>query len=99
MNWFVVVGGILLLAIVAALLLPLLKREARTSPEAAAARDLNLTVLREQLVELERDRREGRLSDEAYAQAKHELERRTLDDAGAEELVEQVQKSLEVYQP
>lgn len=84
MSWFVAVGGILLLAIVAALLFPLLKRESRPASEAVAARELNLTVLREQLAELERDRREGRLDQEAYVLAKHELERRTLDDAGTE---------------
>ena len=74
----------MLVAIVAALLFPLLKRETKDLSAAAEVRELNLTVLREQLAELDRDLRDGRLDQEAYAQARHELERRTLDDAGTE---------------
>lgn len=82
MNGFVIVGGILLLGIVAALLFPLLKRQAKEASPTAELRDLNLKVLREQMAELERDRRDGRLDQAAYELARHELERRTLDDAG-----------------
>ncbi|WP_265943508.1 c-type cytochrome biogenesis protein CcmI [Dechloromonas sp. A34] len=84
MSWFVVVGGVLLVAILIAILFPLLKRPAKDASSAAELRDLNLTVLREQMAELERDLREGRLDQAAYQLARHELERRTLDDAGGE---------------
>lgn len=84
MNWFVIVGGLLLVGIVAALLYPLLKRQPKDATPAAEVRDLNLKVLREQMAELERDRRDGRLDQAAYEHARHELERRTLDDAGGE---------------
>lgn len=78
MNWFLVIGGVLLLGVLVALLYPLLKRQADPSAS-AGQRELNLQVLREQLLELEKDLSEGRIGQDSYAQSRDELERRTLD--------------------
>lgn len=82
MSGFLVVGGLLLLAIVIALVRPLLRRPVLDFPAADGGRELNLKVLREQLVELEKDFHAGRLTRAAYEQGREELERRTLDDVG-----------------
>lgn len=83
MNWFLLVGGVLLVAILLAVIYPLLKGQAGEAPEAAEQRALNLQILREQLHELERERAEGRIAEDAYRQAREEIERRTLADAAA----------------
>lgn len=82
MNWFLVVGGLLLVAILVAVIYPLLKRQPGEARVAAGQRELNLQVLREQLRELERDLQEGLIGEEAYRQAREDIERRTLDYAG-----------------
>jgi cytochrome c-type biogenesis protein CcmH len=84
MNWFFVIGSLLLVAVLAVLLFPLLRGRAGDAPAAGGVRELNLNILREQLADLEKDFQEGRLERPAYEQARQELERRTLDDAGQE---------------
>jgi len=82
MSWFVVVGGLLLVAILIGLLFPLLKGQDDAAQGPGGGRELNLKVLREQFSDLEKDFKEGRLDQAAYDQARQELERRTLEDAG-----------------
>lgn len=81
MNWFLVIGGVLLLGVLVVLLYPLLKGQAADASASAGQRELNLQVLREQFLELEKDLKEGRINQEGYAQSRDELERRTLDYA------------------
>ena len=68
-----------LLAVVLAILLPPLLRSTR-APEPADRPDANLSILREQLDELEQDHRNGALSESDYQQATAELKRRLLDE-------------------
>lgn len=84
MSWFVVIGGVLLLAILVVLLRPLLKEQGGNAVETGGVREFNLNILREQLAELEKDLQEGRLDQATYQQTRQELERRVLDDAGGE---------------
>lgn len=79
MSVFLVVGGLLLLGVLLALLYPLLKRQPVQREETTAQRELNLVVLREQLAEVERDIKEGRISEEGGRQSREELERRVLE--------------------
>lgn len=82
MSWFLVVGGLLLVAILVALLLPLLRAQSGENATVDGRDDLNLNVLREHLADLEKDFQEGRMTQAVYEQARQELERRTLEDAG-----------------
>ena len=81
MNVFVVIGAFLLLGVLGAILFPLLRRPAdeESSGGGQSQRELNLLVLRDQLADLERDLKEGRIAELAYTQAREELERRALD--------------------
>ncbi|PKO90375.1 MAG: c-type cytochrome biogenesis protein CcmI [Betaproteobacteria bacterium HGW-Betaproteobacteria-12] len=79
MNTFVVVGGLLVLAVVGGILYPLLRRQPGEDAPTTGQRELNLIVLRDQLADLERDFAEGRIGDADYQQAREELERRALD--------------------
>ena len=85
---FVVAGGLLLAAVLALLLWPLLR--ARTAVDTAdrsdapASRAANLAILRDQLAELEREHADGLLADTDLAQAKSELQRRLLDEVVVE---------------
>lgn len=82
MNWFLLVGGLLLVGILIAVIYPLLKGQGGDARAATGQRELNLQILREQLRDLERDLQEGRLGEEAYRQSREDIERRTLDYAG-----------------
>lgn len=81
MNVFLIVGGLVLLGVLLALISPLVKGQPdeATRDSGPAQRDLNLHVLRDQLADLEREYREGRVDESAYFQSKEELERRTLE--------------------
>lgn len=74
-----IVAAALLLVLVLAILLPSLWRAPRAS-RAVDRRQANLQILRDQLAELERDRREGALADADFEQARSELQRRLLDE-------------------
>jgi cytochrome c-type biogenesis protein CcmH len=77
---FASVAFLLLVAAVAIVLWPLLRR----SNPAVVARELsNLDIHRDQLSELEKDLEAGTLGADRYEQAKDELERRVLDEAAA----------------
>lgn len=82
MNTFVVVGGLLVLVILGAILFPLLRRQPGENVPATGQRELNLLVLRDQLADLERDFKEGRIGEAAYQQSREELERRALEHVG-----------------
>lgn len=80
-NLFVVVSTVLTGLALLFLLPPLLGRGFRRGPSGSpGAPDLSLTVLRDQLAELERERRAGRIDDAAFEAERAELERRALED-------------------
>jgi cytochrome c-type biogenesis protein CcmH len=82
---FLLAAGALLLAVLFLLLRPLL----RSSPHGKAPvgrREANLSILRDELRELEKSRDEGLLDEDGFAQAKDELQRRLLEEAGPEAL-------------
>lgn len=77
MTWaFVIAAAALLLIAVAFVLRPLL----RSTPVAGDAERSNLDVLRDQLGELESDRRMGLIDDHQYRSARADLERRALEE-------------------
>lgn len=81
MNIFAVVAVALLLVVLGAIFVPLLRRQEDGDGGGGgqSQRELNLLVLRDQLADLERDLKEGRIAEAAYRQAREELERRALD--------------------
>jgi len=82
MTVFVLIAVVMAAAAVAWVLLPLLRRRnADGGVERAAS---NLAVYRDQLAELDADLSSGTLSGAQYEQAKLEIERRVLDEAGGE---------------
>lgn len=83
MTAFLISAALLLLAVLVLLVWPLLRRPA--APEQVSTESPALKVLREQRSELESERVAGRVSDETYTQTLLELERRTLEEAGAPE--------------
>jgi cytochrome c-type biogenesis protein CcmH len=81
MTTFSIVAAILFLAAGASVVLPLLRRAA---PAAAPASDhSNLSVLSDQLTELEADVASGTLGADELAEGRLELERRLLDEVAA----------------
>ncbi len=78
MTGFLIATTLVLAAALALLSRPWWRR--RTSG-GASRRDLNTTIYRDQLVELERDRASGQLGDADYEDARAELQRRLLEDA------------------
>jgi len=82
MTVFALIAVVMAAAAVAWVLLPLLRRRnADGGVERAAS---NLAVYRDQLAELDADLSSGTLSGAQYEQAKLEIERRVLDEAGGE---------------
>lgn len=75
---FVAVSVVLLVAALAIVLWPLLRRE---KTAAVARQSSNLDILRDQVAELDRDLESGALGAERYAQARAELEGRVLEEA------------------
>jgi len=77
-------GFVLAAAVLVAVTLLLLLRPWRRAPaaDAASTPEVNAGVYRDQLQELDRDLAAGTLSAEDHAQARAELQRRLLDDAG-----------------
>ena len=77
----VVAGALLLAAVLALLLRPLLRAATpEDRADAPARREANLAILRDQLAELERENADGLLADADFVQAKNELQRRLLDE-------------------
>lgn len=76
---FFLAAGVLLLAVLAILLRPLLRRNA-AAMSAVDRREANLAILRDELRELERSREEGSLNEGDFEQARRELQRRLLEE-------------------
>jgi cytochrome c-type biogenesis protein CcmH len=82
MTGFLIGAAVLLAITLLFLLLPLLRRPAQRA--AVSRTTMNAAIYRDQFAELERDRAAGALSQADFDQAQRELQRRLLDDAGAE---------------
>lgn len=76
---FWVIVSAMTLCVLGLLLRPLLKRPAQMSSE----QEKTLPVYRQQFSELEQDLTSGLLTDEQYQTARHELERRVLEETGS----------------
>jgi cytochrome c-type biogenesis protein CcmH len=76
---FWVIVSAMTLCVLGLLLRPLLKRQAQMTSE----QEKTLPVYRQQFSELEQDLTNGLLTDEQYQTARHELERRVLDETGS----------------
>ncbi|PKO91491.1 MAG: c-type cytochrome biogenesis protein CcmI [Betaproteobacteria bacterium HGW-Betaproteobacteria-10] len=74
----------LLLALVAAFILPPLWLGSRSSDHVANRKATNLAIFRDQLAELEREKNEGMLADSEFEPAKRELQRRLLEEVEPE---------------
>lgn len=85
MIWFVLCGVLLVALVLALLLPPLLRRPTDTTvnqSSAATPSGAGLAILREQLAQLEADREQGLVSPDQYQFAREELARRALEEAG-----------------
>ncbi len=82
MTAFILAAALLVIAVLAILLPPLLRMPKASS--AVDRREANLDIFRDQLSELERDRSEGVLAEADYEQAKSELQRRLLEEVQPE---------------
>ncbi len=82
MTGFILVAALLVIVILAILLPPLLR--APKASNDVDRREANLGIFRDQLNELERDRREGSLAETDFEQAKSELQRRLLEEVQSE---------------
>lgn len=80
----VIVAAGVMLAGALAFVLPTLLRKEREGVVSARRNDLNLDVLRDQLLELDADRAGGAIGEVDYADARRELERRVLEDVRAD---------------
>jgi cytochrome c-type biogenesis protein CcmH len=83
LSIFILLAGLLLVAVLALLLPPLLRQPKSVS--VADRREANLAIFRDQLSELEHDRDEGALAANDFEQAKAELQRRLLGEVLVEE--------------
>lgn len=84
---FIAGAALLVLASVALIVWPFMRRGRRPAGADFSRQQLNATIYRDQLAELERDRAEGALSEADYAQASAELQRRLLEDTATEQTV------------
>ena len=84
MTAFLVAAGALLIIVIAILLRPLL-RASNAAALSVDRRRANLSILREELRELERNRDDGALSEDDFEQARRELQRRLLEETTATE--------------
>lgn len=80
---FGLIAAGLTIAVLGILLYPLLKKASATGPEL----EKKLPIYRQQFVELEQDKSGGLLTDEQYATARQELERRVLEETGTTDAV------------
>lgn len=86
MTEFIIFAALICAAAVLIIATPLLRRRPGAAQAASASRrDANLAILRDQLAELEQERREGSLSAADFEQAKGELQRRLLDESSGDE--------------
>ena len=80
MTQFIVIATIMVIVGLAWMLLPLLRRRSVADIDRAAT---NLGILKDQLAELDAERKRGAVSNELYAETKAELERRVLEEVQA----------------
>lgn len=78
------VFALLLSAVVAAMLLPPLWRKCAPASGTADRKTANLSIFRDQLAELEREKAEGALAEADFTQARSELQRRLLEEVEPE---------------
>ena len=84
MTSFLIAAALLVVATLLMLLRPWRRGTAdRAEAAAATTRDINAGIYRDQLQELDRDLAAGTLAAADHAQARAELQRRLLDDAGS----------------
>ena len=87
MTIFWIIAGVLIAVALLFIVPPLL---GRTKGQASATRsEVNLSIYRDQLRELDADLAAGTLSKEQYQSARSELEARVLDDSGTAEVLAQ----------
>ena len=79
----------LMIVVVAAFVLPPLWLGLRAPKATADRKELNLSIFRDQLAGLEREKAEGILSDADFEQAKREVQRRLLEEIEPEGTVQQ----------
>jgi cytochrome c-type biogenesis protein CcmH len=79
MNQFAVIA-ILLIVAVSAFILPPLWLGLRPTTSKADRKEANLGIFRDQLAELAREKAEGTLAEADFEQARHELQRRLLEE-------------------
>jgi cytochrome c-type biogenesis protein CcmH len=84
MTAFIVIASTGVFVVLALLLRPLFGVRAGGQ---ASQRELNASILREQLAKLDQDLAEGSLRQEDYTQARAELQRRVLEDTNEEDAV------------
>lgn len=77
---FLLIATIMVIVGVAWVMFPLLRRRPRGDVDRAAT---NLRILKDQLADLENERKSGAVSDAQYAETKAELERRVLEEVQA----------------
>jgi len=77
---FIVIATVMVIVGLAWMLLPLLRRRSVADIDRAAT---NLGILKDQIADLETERKRGSVSDELYAETKAELERRVLEEVQA----------------
>lgn len=77
--------ALLLVAVVAAFIVPPLWRQPRWNAAEADRKQANLAIFRDQLAELDRELAEGSLSETDHTQAKAELQRRLLEEVDSDE--------------
>ncbi len=83
MITFVIIATVLVAVALAWLLPPLLRRE--TAGATTDRTQFNLSLLRDQLADLEAEFKKGAVTPEQYAESKAELDRRVLEEAASEE--------------
>lgn len=81
MTAFVVIAALMVIVGLAWLLPPLLRAGARKEIDRAA---INLRILKDQLADLEAERARGAIAGEQYAATKADLQKRVLEETGAE---------------
>ncbi|HRJ22573.1 MAG TPA: c-type cytochrome biogenesis protein CcmI [Thauera sp.] len=83
MTAFILLAGLLLAGALLLIVPPLLGAGARQRREQARQSTMALTVLREQLAELDADLASGQIDAESHARSREELERRALEEGEA----------------
>ena len=84
MTGFIAAAAIAIAATLLLLLRPFFWRGAERA--ATSHKQLNAAIYRDQIAELERDRKEGTLEEDDYQKARTELQRRVIEDGAVEDV-------------